>query len=138
MNPTDDGSQGSLPPWAINIIVWACLVLSAGFTGLLAWFLKKYSGKIDALEKNQKTFATAETVAQMELRIAPLASRTELLAHLEQMREDQERRNDQMRDDQRRMHQENRDDNAAIRSDNAATRADIRAVHSRVDELFTK
>jgi hypothetical protein len=134
-----DGSEsGSLPPWAISIIVWAALILSGGFSGLLAWFLRKYSGKIDALEKNQKSFATAESVAQMELRIVPLISRTELLAHLEQIRDDQERRNEQSREDQQRMHQENRDDNAAIRSDNAATRSDIRAVHSRIDELFSK
>jgi hypothetical protein len=134
-----DGSEsGSLPPWAINLVLWACLVLSGGFTGLLAWFFRKYSGKIDALEKNQKSFATAESVAQMELRIVPLISRTELLAHLEQIRDDQERRNEVLREDQQRMHKENRDDNAAIRSDNAATRSDIRAVHSRIDELFSK
>jgi len=126
-----DSPHEALPQWAVNIVVWACLVLSAGFTGLLGWFLRKYSLKIELLEKNQKLFATMDSVARMQLQIAPLISRTEFLAHLQQMREDNDRRNEQMREDRLQMHKENRDDNAALR-------ADVRAVHSRVDELFGK
>jgi hypothetical protein len=131
-------SEGPLPQWAINVVIWVCMILSAGFTGLLAWFFRKYSLKIDALEENQKRFATAESVTEMELRITPMVSRSEFLAYMQQMREDQERQNQRLRDDRQRLHQENRDDNAALRTDNAALRVDIRAVHSRVDELFSK
>jgi hypothetical protein len=124
-------SEGALPQWAINVVIWVCMILSAGFTGLLAWFFRKYSLKIDALEENQKHFATAESVLEMQLLITPMISRTELLSYMNQMREDQEKINEQMRGDRQRLHQENRDDSAALRSD-------VRAVHARVDELFGK
>jgi hypothetical protein len=68
----------------------------------------------------------ALSVSQLEVR-----SRTELLAYLKQMRDDQEGLSEQVRDDQQRLHKENRDDNSALRSD-------VRAVHARVDELFRK
>lgn len=131
-------SEGVLPPWAVEALVWIVLAVTGLFTGTYAWLFKDVMRRVKSLEGNEKNHATALSVTDLEMRMAPMISRTELLSHLDQLRDDQERRNEQLREDQRRMHQENRDDNAAIRSDNAATRNDIRAVHSRVDELFSK
>lgn len=117
-------AESALPQWAIDSLVWMALVLSAGFTAILGWFLRKYIRKIDVLEENQKKFATAESVAQMELRMSPMISRTEFLAHLQQLREDTEKRNDQMREDRQRMHQENQNS--------------LSNLHKRVDQLFQR
>lgn len=116
--------ESSLPQWAIDSLVWMALVLSAGLTTMLGWFLRKYIRKIDVLEENQKKFATVESVAQMELRMSPMISRTEFLAHLQQLREDTEKRNDQMREDRQRMHQENQNS--------------LSNLHKRVDQLFQR
>lgn len=130
--------QTSLPQWAINGLVWGCLALSGGFIALLGWFLRKYTRKVDELEKLTKTFVTGEQMVAIDLRIAPMVSRVELLAHLEQMREDNATRDRRMQEDRERMHQENKAGTAALRDELKEARTDVRAIHQRIDDVLTK
>jgi hypothetical protein len=117
-------SEVTLPPWAIKALIWIVIAITSLFTGTYGWLFRDVMRRVKMLESNEKNHASVLSVAALEVR-----SRTELLAYLKQMREDQDQLNAQVRDDRQRLHQENRDDNAALRSD-------VRAVHARVDELF--
>lgn len=112
----------SLPQWAINALIWAVVAVVSLFTGILGWFTRKYIIKVDFLAEKHasypSTYATIEMVNAMEEKLSALVSRAELVAYMQQMR-----------DDQLRLHKENLDNGMA-------TRTDIRAVHERVDALF--
>ncbi|MDP9089189.1 MAG: hypothetical protein M3O26_10680 [Pseudomonadota bacterium] len=132
--------QNSLPQWAINALIWFALLVTSVCTGSFGWFLRKYILKVDNLEKRQQSFATAESVDALELRMAPMISRAELVAHLTQMRDESDKRFEQLRDDRQRQHQENLENGKALREEladnSAAIRNDLRAVHIRVDDIF--
>jgi hypothetical protein len=131
-------AQSSLPQWAINALVWICLALSGAFIGSLGWILRKYTRKVDDLENLTKTFATTQDVLAIEMRIAPMVSRAELLAHLQQMREDNAARDKRMQDERERMHQENKAGTAGLREELREARADVREIHKRIDDVLTK
>lgn len=112
----------SLPQWAINALIWVVVSVVGLFTGILGWFTRKYIIKVDAhaewIASCPAKYATIEMVNAMEEKLPALVSRAELVAYMQQMREDQ-----------LRLHKENLDNGMA-------TRTDIRAVHERVDALF--
>jgi hypothetical protein len=148
-------SEGALQPWVIKALIWIAISITSLFTATYGWLFRDVVHRVKALEGNDKKYATALSVSQLEVRSRTellaylkqmrddqerlalsvsqleVRSRTELLAYLKQMRDDQEGLSEQVRDDQQRLHKENRDDNSALRSD-------VRAVHTRVDELFRK
>lgn len=124
--------------WAAGIIV----ALIGAVWALHQRMFGRVEAKVDVLTENQKNFASVESVAQLELRMLPLISRTELLSYMGQMRDDAEKRSDQMREDRQRMHQENLDSIKSVRTDisdlREAVRQDVSGVHTRVDDLFRK
>jgi hypothetical protein len=115
-------ADGILPQWAINAIIWVAVAVLSMFIGVLGWFTRKYilkvDGHADLLGAIPATYATIEMVNDMEETISGLVSRSELIAYMKELR-----------DEQLRMHKDNLD---ASRD----TRSDIRAVHDRVDALF--
>jgi hypothetical protein len=115
-------ATASLPPWAIQILSWFALAVSGIFVGIYGWIQRKYVVKVDSHEKVieslSSVYATIEMVANMEDKIPSLVTRIELMAFMQDMKEER-----------LRMHKENSDNGMA-------TRTDIRAVHERVDALF--
>ena len=115
-------ATASLPPWAIQILSWFALAVSGIFVGIYGWIQRKYVVKVDSHEKVieslSSVYATIEMVANMEDKIPSLVTRIELMAFMQDMKEER-----------LRMHKENLDNGMA-------TRTDIRAVHERVDALF--
>jgi hypothetical protein len=115
-------TTASLPPWAIQILSWFALAVSGIFVGIYGWIQRKYVVKVDShdkvIESLASVYATIEMVANMEDKIPSLVTRIELMAFMQDMKEER-----------LRMHKENLDNGMA-------TRTDIRAVHERVDALF--
>jgi hypothetical protein len=111
-----------LPQWAIQILSWFALAVSGIFIGVYGWIQRKYVLKVDrhetALDLMASTYATIKMVNEMEDKIPSLVTRIELMAFMQDMKEER-----------LRMHKENLDNGMA-------TRGDIRAVHERVDALF--
>jgi hypothetical protein len=111
-----------LPQWAIQILSWFALAVSGIFIGVYGWIQRKYVLKVDrhetALDLMASTYATIRMVNEMEEKIPSLVTRIELMAFMQDMKEER-----------LRMHKENLDNGMA-------TRSDIRAVHERVDALF--
>lgn len=124
-------SDGYLPQWAVNALVWFVMFIISITTGTIGWFTRKHLVKFDKLERNQGTFATKLEVAELELKIPTLISRIEFLAYMAQLREETERHYTRMSEERLRMHLENLGSIETVRTD-------IRAVHSRVDELYNK
>jgi hypothetical protein len=115
-------TSASLPQWAVNALIWFALVVAGSFITLFGWIQRKYIVKVDShgeqLGKLASIFATLEVVDEMDGKIIGLVSRSELLAYMKDLREEQ-----------LRMHKENLDNSHA-------TRSDIRSVHERVDDIF--
>ncbi len=101
------------PPW----IIYLAFGLNGVLAAIFAYFLNLYRLKIDNLEK---TSVSNERIAKIEIVVAELASRKELIAYMTQIREDR-----------MAMHQENLDNFRELR-------ADVRSVHQRVDEILSK
>lgn len=124
--------NSTLPPWATEVLFW----IIGGLIGLLqvisGWIFISMHRRIDKVEKS------------MENTIPGLVSRLELIATLQQMREDAEKRDSQTREDRRNMHVDNqsaiqnlRNDISAMReNDIGGLREDLRAVHGRIDEVL--
>jgi len=111
-----------LPPWAIQVLSWFALAVSGIFIGIYGWIQRKYVIKVDVHEvligQLASTYATIKMVNAVEDKIPGLVTRIELMAFMQEMKEER-----------LRMHKENLDNGMA-------TRSDIRAVHERVDALF--
>lgn len=111
-----------LPPWAIQILSWFALAVSGIFIGIYGWIQRKYVVKVDShdkvIESLGSIYATIRMVNDVEEKIPSLVTRIELMAFMQDMKEER-----------LRMHKENLDNGMA-------TRSDIRAVHERVDALF--
>lgn len=131
-------TPSSLPPWAISALIWICIGLTTISGGTGGWLFKKVWRKVEELEKASAHFATKSEVAQVALQIAPMVSRAELLAHLEQMRDDNAARDRRMQEDRERMHRENQAAINGVREDVKEARSDVRAIHQRIDVLNTK
>jgi hypothetical protein len=114
------------PPWVFVALTWFGGSLATVITAILAYFLNLYRKKVDALEKNS---VTRGDMAALELRMAKLASRRELISYLEQWR-----------DERTRMHEENKASIERLHNDIETTRSqvrdDIQTVHRRIDELL--
>jgi hypothetical protein len=113
-----------LPPWAIQILSWFALAVSGIFIGIYGWIQRKYVVKVDnhdkVIESLASVYATIQMVSEVEEKIPSLVTRIELMAFMQDMK-----------DERLRMHRENLENGMA-------TRTDIRAVHERVDALFRK
>lgn len=126
-----------LPQWAVNLLTWFAVTILSLFTLTIGWFTRKYIVKVDNHEKTlgkiPSTYATILSVAAVDKRldesIPGLATKLELIAYMRQMEENFERRHQETREDRKRMHEENLENNLALRDD-------VRAVHSRVDQVF--
>jgi hypothetical protein len=115
-------SDGDLPQWAINALIWFAVLVTGLFTGIFGWMQRKYILKVDSHEdqigKLSSIFATLEVVNEMEDKISALVSRSELLAYMKDLRAEQ-----------LRMHGEN------LNNGNQ-TRADIGKIHERIDSVL--
>ena len=124
-------AQSSLPQWIISPLVWILVFFASLITGSVGWLWRAVWLRLTTVETGIK---------DLELRMAPLISRTELLAHLKQMREESDQRFGILREDYQRTHQENLDSRKQLRQEivdnGAAVRGDIRGVHARIDDVF--
>jgi hypothetical protein len=141
---TPETPPPEIPSWAVSGLIWIFVALGGVVVTVIGWLqrmhiltTKEHSKQISELKSKQETFATVTAMNELEQRIPSLVTRTELVAYMAQLREDTEKRSDQMREDRLRMHDENQKGIAAVVEQVGAVRTDIRAVHARVDTLYT-
>lgn len=110
--------------WVINALLGTVSALTTILMGVGAYVLNLYRNKVDALEAKQSQnvadFASQVKLAALETFVASLASRQELVACMNQLREDAAR-----------MHAENQE---SIRD----MREDFRNVHGRIDDILNR
>lgn len=126
------------PQWLISPLAWVLALFATLIIGGAGWFWRVVWLRVTTVEGAVKDLALKHKDLQLEM--APLISRNELVAHLTQMREESDAKFSQLRDDRQRMHQEHLDRAEQLREqiveNGNAVRADIRSVHARIDDVF--
>jgi hypothetical protein len=125
--------ESGYPPWVFVALTWVGGSLATAIVGLFFWVLNLYRKKVDALEKNSVTKAD---MAALELRMAELASRRELIAYLEQWRDERTRMHEENKASIAQLHDDIETTRSEVRSARSEVRDDIRAVHNRIDQVL--
>lgn len=125
-----------LPPWAISGLLWLCLALFGIVSTAFRWIFGGLHRRMKDLETAQKKMATSASVTALEMRVAPLVSRSELLAYMKQMRDDSDERFTQLTADRKSMHEQNSERIDNVNANVSEASSNIRALSARIDRIL--